>query len=270
MKHIRKYILLFTIIFSTSQIHANTNYFLGSGEYFNLSFKTDIPLISTGLVLNIADIVLDNVFTFKNQDYKNQNFYMEDVNSFDKWAMQPYSESLDTFSNITLGLALASPLVMISAPATEYFTIGTMFAESILIANGLKNLGKTFFYRARPYMYYENPPMEKIEENDWNKSFPSGHTTLAFTGAAFTSFVFSTYYKDSQWKLPVILSSYVFALSTGIFRICSGNHFFTDVLIGAVIGTSTGFLVPWLHTLNTNKNVNLSIAGNTVLVKLNF
>ena len=41
MKHIRKYILLFTIIFSTSQIHANTNYFLGSGEYFNLSFKTD-------------------------------------------------------------------------------------------------------------------------------------------------------------------------------------------------------------------------------------
>ena len=38
----------------------------------------------------------------------------------------------------------------------------------------------------------------------------------------------------------------------------SGNHFLTDVLVGAAIGTVCGFAVPYMHTLrmkNDNKNI---------------
>ena len=86
------------------------------------------------------------------------------------------------------------------------------------------------------------------------QSFPSGHTTLAFTGAAYTSYVFSKYNPSSSWKWPVIISSYALASAVGISRVASGNHFITDVLCGAAIGTCCGFVVPFLHTLNAKIN----------------
>ena len=34
-------------------------------------------------------------------------------------------------------------------------------------------------------MYFDGYPMDKVADGDWDSSFPSGHTTLAFAGAAF-------------------------------------------------------------------------------------
>ena len=105
-------------------------------------------------------------------------------------------------------------------------------------------------------MYYDNPPQE--EESKWNKSFPSGHTTLAFASASFTSYVFGKYYPDSKWRIPVSLSLYTLATTTALLRVSSGNHFLTDVLAGALIGTLCGLTIPMLHTLNNKASVSLT------------
>ena len=71
---------------------------------------------------------------------------------------------------------------------------------------------------------------------------------MAFAGAAFLSYVFCQYYPESSWQYAVTGISFGIAALTGALRMASGNHYFTDVLSGALIGTTCGFLIPYMHT----------------------
>ena len=143
---------------------------------------------------------------------------------------------------------MLAPAIFAVLPSSEWLTVGTMYAETLLFANGIKEWLKLLVYRARPYMYYEGYPQKKLADGDWNCSFPSGHTTLAFAGAAFTTMLYCQYFPDSKWKYTVAGASFGLAALTGALRIASGNHFFTDVLTGAIIGSICGIAVPYMHT----------------------
>ena len=162
--------------------------------------------------------------------------------------MAPYSKPLHIVGTGTAALAMLTPAVFAIMPSSEWLTIGTMYVETLLFANGIKEWTKLLVYRARPYMYFDDYPEDKLEDGDWNCSFPSGHTTLAFAGAAFTTMVFCQCFPNSNWKYAVAGISFGMAAITGGLRMASGNHFFTDVLTGAVIGTAVGFAVPYMHT----------------------
>ena len=113
-------------------------------------------------------------------------------------------------------------------------------------------------------------PEDDREDGDFANSFSSGHATMAFAGATFASYTFSKYFPDSSLKIPVIAGSYSIAVLTAALRMKSGNHFLTDVLTGAVIGSATGFLVPWMHTFNTKNDLNLGLTGNGVLFRVKW
>ena len=66
-------------------------------------------------------------------------------------------------------------------------------------------------------------------------SFPSGHTTQAFAVAS----VIAAHY-DEPW---VKVSAYGVASLVGFARMYHGQHFLSDVLGGAVIGTVVGHSV---------------------------
>lgn len=198
-----------------------------------------------------VDILLEKRNKKKNKEpiFIGSPYDPETISGIDSIFMNPYSKKLDTVGDVLQVATMLTPaIVMLSAPKSDFFTIGTMYAESILWAYSAKEFGKVIANRIRPYMYYSGYPQNEVDSGDWHKSFPSGHTTLAFNAAAFTSYTFSTYYPDSKLKIPVIAASYSLAAATAYMRMRSGNHFFTDVLTGAVIGTNTGLLVPILHT----------------------
>ena len=81
---------------------------------------------------------------------------------------------------------------------------------------------------------------------------------MAFASAGFVSYVFSRYYPESKLKVPVIVTAYTAATTTAVLRILSGNHFMTDVLTGALLGTLWGVGVPMLHTLGDNVEVGIT------------
>ena len=195
--------------------------------------------------------------------YQGEIFLKDDVNPVDRFFMQPYSKTFDDIGTITQFASLLTPAVLMAAPMEEWCTIGVMYAESVFLSYGLKELAKNLVNRPRPYMYFEGAPEKDIAEGDWNKSFFSGHTTLSFTGATFASYVFSKYFPDSKWKLPVIVGSYGLATTTAILRMKSGNHFLTDVLVGAVVGSLSGFLVPYLHSFSDSPVSNSNSALST-------
>lgn len=182
----------------------------------------------------------------------------QEVNSFDRPFMAPYSKTLDDLSLVPAIAVALSPAVLLTQPSSEYLTIGLMYIESFAITYGSKELIKYLVHRERPYMYDVNTPMSLVQDEEHNESFLSGHTALAFNGASFASYVFCKYNPDSKWKIPVIAASYSLAAATAAMRVASGCHFVTDVLAGAALGTVIGIAVPALHTLLANENVTVS------------
>lgn len=182
----------------------------------------------------------------------------QEVNSFDRPFMAPYSKTLDDLSLVPAIAVALSPAVLLTQPSSEYLTIGLMYIESFAITYGSKELIKFLVHRERPYMYDVNTPMSLVQDEEHNESFLSGHTALAFNGASFASYVFCKYNPDSKWKIPVIAASYSLAAATAAMRVASGCHFVTDVLAGAALGTVIGIAVPALHTLLAKENVTVS------------
>ena len=238
----------------------------GSGEIFRLSPFTDSILLGAGAALSGGDLILDNVLKVNRQKYDGKSYDKDDVNPFDRKFMHQYAKKRDVAADFVLAASLAAPAVLALNEKSEWLTCGVMYAETLLIANGIKEITKLAVSRSRPYMYYDAGtfPSEDVEDGDWANSFPSGHSTMAFAGAAFASYTFCKYFPESKLKIPVVAGSYGLACSVAALRILSGNHFMTDILAGAAIGSITGFLVPWLHTFNTKHRLNMSLLANGV------
>ena len=207
-----------------------------------------------GALVSGSAIVCDKIFHIKNNEYNPSDWNKSDIAGLEQIFMRPYSKPLHIVGTGTVALALVTPAVFAVMPSSEWLTIGTMYAETLLLAYGIKEWTKLLVYRARPYMYFDEYPQDKVDDGDWNCSFPSGHTTLAFAGAAFTTMVFCQCFPDSNWKYAVAGASFGIAAATGVLRMASGNHFLTDVLAGALIGSVCGFAVPYMHTQSFYSN----------------
>ncbi len=85
---------------------------------------------------------------------------------------------------------------------------------------------------------------ERPDQSD-DLSFPSGHTTVAFTNAALLYYE----YKDSN--LWYASSGFLFATATGILRIANNRHYTSDVLAGAGIGLASGLIVSYWNPLKS-------------------
>ena len=79
---------------------------------------------------------------------------------------------------------------------------------------------------------------ERPDKSD-DLSFPSGHTSIAFTNAALLYYE----YKDSN--LWYASSGFLFATATGVLRIANNKHYTSDVLAGAGIGLASGLVVSY-------------------------
>lgn len=87
---------------------------------------------------------------------------------------------------------------------------------SNVVSTGISELLKNTITKTRP--------------NGDPQSFPSGHTTIAFTNAT----VLMNEFKETN---PVFAySGYAFATTTGILRMLNNKHYVSDVLVGAGIG----------------------------------
>jgi len=83
-----------------------------------------------------------------------------------------------------------------------------------------------------------------------NQSFLSGHTSVAFTGAALTCAHHRhlPLYGGGWPDTAICIASLAAASATGVLRIMSDNHYTSDVLLGIGVGLASGWGVPeWLH-----------------------
>ena len=215
-----------------------------SAVEFRLHPAGDTAAVAAGLVWAAGSVLIDAGQPPAVPDALSRDA----VNAFDRAALFRYSGGLDMASDFTQYLTFLAPAALaFSAPADEWFTIGTMYLEASLFSFGAKNFLKYAVTRYRPYMYTGSAPEEALADGDFADSFPSGHATMAFTGAAFASWLFARHNPDSPLTVPFTAAAYGLAAVTAALRVTSGSHFMSDVLAGAAIGTASGILVPLLH-----------------------
>lgn len=115
-------------------------------------------------------------------------------------------------------------------------------AEAAAIAQDLNQLVKFTVARERPFVHYADP--SRPHEPDDDVSFYSGHTTFAFALASSAGMVSTLRgYKSAPWVWGVGMT---LAAGAGWLRMGGDMHWFTDVLVGAAVGTAVGAGLPWL------------------------
>ncbi|MCR4809130.1 MAG: phosphatase PAP2 family protein [Prevotella sp.] len=99
------------------------------------------------------------------------------------------------------------------------------------------------------------------------KSFPSGHTCIAFSGA---TLLLKEYGKVSPW-IPV--AGYGIATIVGVDRVLSDRHYWHDVVAGAGLGFAATEATWWLSRKvfkSKNDQVMIGFGGNTLDVAVTF
>jgi membrane-associated phospholipid phosphatase len=110
----------------------------------------------------------------------------------------------------------------------EAWFSGIALATASVLTYGIKEI----VARPRPFTSYPDiVPLDKAG----SKSFPSGHTSIAFC----TATCMTLYYK--KWYIAV--PAYAWAASVGYSRMYLGVHYPTDVLCGMILGTGVPLII---------------------------
>lgn len=181
-----------------------------------------------------------------------------------------YNESLSKASDITLGLTLVTPGVLgLIAPSSDYIAIVSSYAGTMVSAYGVRTVLKQVIHKPRPYVGQIDRPADTSEDYE---SFPSGHTLMAFSAAAYAQTMQLLFYPDSTTMKAVSATTWILAATTATLRVISGNHYLEDVLAGAAIGSAIGFLGPYLtyRLLQRDSNAPHILAGPVVGMQVSF
>jgi undecaprenyl-diphosphatase len=138
----------------------------------------------------------------------------------------PLMRLATTLGNATSWLLLGAVFFFWSETTRRYFW---PIAAAALGATAMAHLIKRMIRRTRPQS--DHIGSEALAAHPDQYSFPSGHTTTAFSVAAVLL----------GEPLPIVLLAYGFASWVGYSRLYLGAHFPLDVLMGALIGTSVGY-----------------------------
>jgi len=148
----------------------------------------------------------------------------------------------------------AGDIIQLLLPATAY--AATFYLDD--------NDGRTQFYKSIAANIVITHSLKFLINKERpnggdNKSFPSGHTSAAFHGAAFIQ-------KRYGWKYG--LPAYVAASFVGYSRVYADKHYVEDVIAGAIIGTlSSYYFTSPSRGLSLNLTANSRSAGISIRKK---
>lgn len=179
------------------------------------------------------------------------------VNSFDssirnvlRWKKSSHKEA-DKLSDLLLYGVFVGGMPISSYWLKDFNML--LINLEILSINGLMtNIIKYGIGRQRPYSFYQT----KIDDDESYKSFFSGHTSTAFALGTSTAKMLSNY--TSLNTKAIWVSTLSLATATGYLRIAADKHYFTDVFVGAIVGSTVGHIAFEKLHRRYNKKVSTS------------
>ncbi|MCA9517494.1 MAG: phosphatase PAP2 family protein [Myxococcales bacterium] len=163
-------------------------------------------------------------------------------------------------SDITLTVSVGYPILIDSLLVAGWYRgnkdialkTSLINAEVIAITLAIQGITNVTVSRERPYGRECGDEKTGLENDcvgtNRYRSFFSGHTSTAFAMAAASCshHINLSLYQDPTADAMSCVGGFVVAGLTGYLRISGDQHYLTDVLTGAGVGTFVGFFVPWL------------------------
>ncbi|MCP4449682.1 MAG: phosphatase PAP2 family protein [Myxococcales bacterium] len=242
-----------------------------SKNVFEFDLAVELPLLAGGLALFLTPQLLQKEI----QADHCAPCDPDNVNWLDRKVIGWRSKTTDVASDV---LAIAVPVGAIigstvSNRSSQWHIAEDTFLilESVVLSGVINQITRHAFTRPRPYMYLNPvPDYRHNDAEDWH-SFFSGHTSSVYAGATAFARIQTLRNPDSKWNPLVWMSSLGLASMMPVFRLKAGEHFFTDVATGALVGMAAGFLVPSLHRKNPEDTVPaLVISRNFYGLKLHW
>lgn len=170
---------------------------------------------------------------------------ISEVNSFDRPVIGNTNDFLDHVSDVTVAAAVAFPIVLDLYDvgwSKEFAEDMTVLAETLSINGGLVTLAKYTVQRPLPRTYQGDPDL--VDNPRGYRSFYSGHTSVALSAMSTAVVTHRLRHPEDVW--PIYAAAAVGA-SVAYERVAAGRHFYTDVIVGGLVGTAVGVTVPLLH-----------------------
>lgn len=164
----------------------------------------------------------------------------------DRWAVGQRSSLAHTASNVTLlgvgGLSAYLTTHDLSGPDARGNL--AVLANTVTWTAASTQWLKVLVHRKRPVLYTDGA-LAAAAAPDNQRSFPSGHTSVAFSVA--TAYLVIGNRENLPQHTRNTLLLFAGAAGIGALRVKGGSHFPTDVLGGAVLGSAVGWLAAALH-----------------------
>lgn len=157
-----------------------------------------------------------------------------------------YHTISDLSKPVSIALPVSTMLVGLITHDKDLKKKAIYLAESFVVNTAITHALKAIINRSRPFVTH--PELVPLEfQRDY--SFPSGHSSEAFSMATSLSISFPKWY--------VIAPAFTFASLVGYSRLYLGVHYPSDVLAGALLGSGTAWLTykanQWLNKGHTRR-----------------
>jgi membrane-associated phospholipid phosphatase len=164
----------------------------------------------------------------------------------------PFSPLAAQVSDGTLALTLAAPVGYLTGSTIEDADGDrlTIYTETLAVDLALVQMAKYIVQRPRPYTYSKDPDIQrytKRQGDDAYMSFYSSHAAMAFGAAVSGAYLLSASGASQTVRSVAWASGFATAAMTSMLRVRSGKHFYSDIVVGALMGTLVGYAVPALH-----------------------
>ncbi len=231
---------------------------------YKLKPAVDIPIVAVGAGWSLYAFTQIYSKTPSTQE-EILELDVNNINSFDRRAVRPFSESIDKASYYPFFAVMPMPFVFLTGKKTkkDFFKLTFLYLEAMSITGMLYTASTYFTDRYRPYAYSSESTMDQRTRGGAKNSFYAGHVALVATATFFGAKVHADYNPDSKIKWLLYTLAGATTATVAVMRYEAGQHFPSDLIIGAVQGTLTGFLVPHFHKHKIIKDPNLSLMPYT-------
>jgi membrane-associated phospholipid phosphatase len=163
-----------------------------------------------------------------------------------------YSSQAAHTSDILLAVNVVAPVALFTGRGLDRETGKRLaiYGETLLVGLAVNSLVKAAVARPRPYAYSDDPAIVAYAEGqgrDSRLSFYSGHASTTFSASVAGAYLFAQSTSDTNARAAVWGLELAMAAATADLRTRAGKHFYSDVLVGAAVGSGLGVLVPYLH-----------------------
>jgi len=249
--------ILFSFLIIIFSLSANAQ--KDDGQVYHVKNFVDIPLTAAGIGYSLYGF---SIIYGRDEIDPNEIMALDrnNINRFDRPISYNHSEGARMASDKFFYGSMGLPLILLfdKKIRKDAPKIGLMYLEALAATGSVYATAVMIANRYRPYAYNPEVDITTRTRGGAKNSFFAGHVAIVGTSTFFIAKVYTDYHPEMKNKWVLFAVAGAMTATTGFLRLAAGQHFRTDVITGAAVGTLSGIFIPKIHKNKMNEDSKLS------------